>query len=167
MRAIKVLEDDVRRLRQASTSTLHPCIQRSMPPLPTPLSNHPGRPKDGIKERNEGLDRRIMADGMAPHATGASDKVTVTREDGGGRSSMRWRVAAGADDMGAVGARHRRAQQYIKGKRNRKMPRVRESKEGLVRKAGVGIRQPPPEAEGATRHTTIKQPGTASGGGVS
>ena len=60
-RAIKARQHNVRRFTQAGTRALHPSIQGSMPPHPTPLSNHTGSTKDSIKEGNERLNSRVMA----------------------------------------------------------------------------------------------------------
>ena len=91
---IIVMEDDVGRVRDGMT--LHPLVDRALASVSATLRRDTRGAKGRVKERNEGLDSRIMARRMESHAVRAPDEVPVARASKG--------VAQGLGDGGAGGA---------------------------------------------------------------
>ena len=61
-----------------------------MPTQPAPLGNHMVGAMNSIKEGNQGLHNRVMADGVQAYTMAARYKVTVTRANHGRSRGRRW-----------------------------------------------------------------------------
>ena len=108
----------------------------------------------------------IMACGVQADAMHAVDKVSVWRVDGRWGNCVRGRVACMADHMRQVRVtRHRWTNEKVKGEGDGEVLRVREGEEGVMRLVRIRVRQPTPEAKGATANASVKHTGPAGGSG--
>jgi len=156
LRAVKVDEDNVGAVAQASACRLIPLLQGATPVIA--LGDDAMSAEGGIQDRDQGADGGIVAGGRGAHAIGAGREVTVTGEDG----PVRLTSAGGA----ATDTIHRREEEEVNGEGDGEGGCIWKGEEGAVLSPRrLRDRHAPPEAGGTTGGRGVEEPGAAGGGG--
>ena len=128
-RLVEITENNIGGVVDGSSCTLHPLVNRALPPEAAAFGRHSRGAEDSVKEGDERLDGGIVSCGVKLEAMRAGHEMPVTRASQGFAAGMGHRGAGGAggEVAPALGGR---GKEKVECKCNREMLGICEGKEG-------------------------------------
>ena len=164
-RLVEISKNNIGGVVDGSSCTLHPLVNRALPPEAAAFGRHSRGAENSIKERDERLDGGIVSCGVKLEAMRAGHEMPVTRASQGFAAGMGHRGAGGAggEVAPALGGR---GKEKVECKCNREMLGICEGKEGCFAGVKGGNGEAPEPRERSTGVAAIEEAGPSSGGGV-
>ena len=154
-RLVEITENNIGGVVDGSSCTLHPLVNRALPPEAAAFSRHSRGAEDSVKEGDERLDGGIVSCGVKLEAMRAGHEMPVTRASQGFAAGMgdRGTGGAGGEVAPALGGR---GKEKVECKCNREMLGVCEGKEGCFAGVKGGNGEAPEPREGSTGVAAIE-----------